>query len=191
MLRLRSAILDTLCNPTCHRIPERSRRVRTQKKQPQDASTSSAILDTLCNPACLAILPAIGSLSEVEGPALKKKQPQDASTTLSNPGHVMQACLPSNPTCHRIPERSRRGRTQKKQPQDASTSSAILDGLSNPGRLSKAAIYFVMERATRKPASVPHLPVSSSLAEPSTTTFFISSMRCNRLHCMLRHFFWL
>ena len=67
--------------------------------------------------------------------------------------------------------------------------SAILDGLSNPGRLSKAAIYFVMERATRKPASVPHLPVSSSLAEPSTTTFFISSMRCNRLHCMLRHFF--
>ena len=104
--------------------------------------------------------------------------------TLCNP-----ACLPSNPTCHRIPERSRRARTQKKQPQDASTSSAILDGLSNPGRLSKAAIYFVMERATRKPASVPHLPVSSSLAEPSTTTFFISSMRCNRLHCMLRHFF--
>ena len=32
----------------------------------------SAILDTLCNPACLAILPAIGSLSEVEGAALKK-----------------------------------------------------------------------------------------------------------------------
>ena len=68
----------------------------------------------------------------------QKKQPQDASTTLSNPGHVMQSCLPSNPTCHRIPERSRRVRTQEKQPQDASTSSAILDGLSNPGRTQQS-----------------------------------------------------
>ena len=160
MLRLRSAILDTLCNPaclpsnpTCHRIPERSRRVLLLKSQGSLSGVEGSALKKSNRRMLrqaqqswtgLAILPAIGSLSEVEGPALKKKQPQDASTTLSN-----------------------------------------------PGRLSKAAIYFVMERATRKPASVPHLPVSSSLAEPSTTTFFISSMRCNRLHCMLRHFFWL
>ena len=164
-------------NPTCHRIPERSRRVLLLKSQGSLSEVEgsalkksnrrmlrlrSAILDTLCNPACLAILPAIGSLSEVEGSAPKKSN-----------------------------------RRMLRQAQQSWTDSAILGGLSNPGRLSnperlsKAAIYFVMERPTRKPASVPHLPVSSSLAEPSTTTFFISSMRCNRLHCMLRHFFWL
>ena len=79
-------------NPTCHRIPERSRRVRTQKKQPQDASTGSAILDTLCNPACLPSNPTCHRIPERSRRArTQKKQPQDASTTLSNPGQAQQS----------------------------------------------------------------------------------------------------